>query len=67
MIYRTRFKIGQIINVKTGCSEKIDHISITSKGVKYGGITIIGFSKGSRWAFPENELIKQRVVVKNKR
>lgn len=60
MLYRTRFKVGQIINTKTGCSERIDIICIDKDGVKYGGVTVSGFSKGSRWGLPEKELIQAR-------
>lgn len=64
MLHRTRFKLGQIINVKSGCSEIIDIIVISFDGIKYGGTTISGFSKGSRWALPEKELINSRVRCK---
>ena len=64
MLYRTRFRIGQIINTKTGCSERIDCIHIDKDGIKYGGETIYGFSKGSRWGLSERELINTKAKVR---
>jgi hypothetical protein len=60
MLYRTRFKLGQIINVKSGDSYEIDSICLTRTGIRYAGICFRTQKDrvNSRWALPEKELIE---------
>ena len=39
------------------CVHEIDHVSISSVGVRYGGFVAEGFTFGSRWAFWEDEFL----------
>lgn len=52
------FYVGYEFETFIGCTERVDYIYISKEDVRYGGLTLKGFSEGSRWAAEEKELIK---------